>query len=179
MENYKIVESNTRPLEIDKESAADGIYIRRNIKELTRENDAGETITYFRYEEAFFTISEYEKEANRLLILEMNGDDNTAEFEAYQKKLDTGILYTNGKKYKPKWADIYCKRINEILPILTAYKEVGGESSAALDLKINIYDETGLPENAVAMSVKEIIELWFFLLKAQEALFNEYKASLK
>lgn len=170
---YKNVESLVMPLEIDLSSSENGIYVRRNIKAI--ETDDG---TKYTYQEAFMSKDEYETYSKDLLVGQINEEDNTSEYEAYKTKLDTGVLYKNGKLYKPKWAGLYAKKANEIKDMLELYTQLGGDASAISTLTINIYDITGLPENAVAMTAKEIIELWLFLLTKQEEFFNEYKQSL-
>lgn len=170
---WKKTESLTMPLEIDTTSSPSGIYIRRNIEEIT--NEYG---TKYQYDEVFLTKSEYEIYSKELLVNAINGEDNTAEYEEYKNKLNTGVQYTNGKFYKPKWAAIYSQKINEILPMLNAYKELGSDISIITGLKINVYDITATVENAEEMNIKEIIELWLFLIKKQEQFFNEYKQSL-
>lgn len=174
MSKYKLVESLTKPSEIDKSSSPDGIYIRRNITEVINEDGS----TKYQYQEAFLNFDEYELYSRQLLINQMNGEDNTAEYEEYKNKLNTGVLYTNGKYYKPIWAELYNKKVNEIMQMLSNYEKVGGDTENMLTTKILITDATNKAENFVLMSVKEIIELWFFLLKKQEQFFNEYKQSL-
>lgn len=174
MTNYRTVESLEMPSEIDKTSSPDGIYVRRNIVEII--NDDGSK--KYQYQEAFLNLDEYESYSRQLLINKINGEDNTKEYEAYKEKLNTGVLYSNGKYYKPIWAELYNKKVNEIMQMLVNYEKVGGNTESMLETKILITDATNKAENFVLMNVKEIIELWFFLLKKQEQFFNEYKQSL-
>lgn len=179
MITYKTVESNTKPLEIDLSSSASGVYVRRNIEKIiTIDEDTQEERIKYQYQEAFLSLSEYETYSTGRIVGEINGEENTAEFEEYKKNLNTPIPYSNGKTYKPTWADIYAGKVEEIYPMVMMYEKVGGDTSKILSLKIAIYDSSAKVENAVLMSVKEIIELWFFLLTKQEELFNLYKASL-
>ncbi len=173
MVDYRTVESLVKPSDIDLTSSSDGIYVRRNVQEISTDDG-----TKYQYEEAFMSQNEYETYSKDLLVGQINDEDNTAEYEAYKEKLDTGVLYTNGKYYKPKWASIYSQKATEIKNMLELYSQLGGDTSAISSLTINVYDVTALPENAVAMTAKEIIELWLFLLTKQETLFNEYKQSL-
>lgn len=191
---YKTVQSNQKPLEVDITSSKNGVYLRRNIVEKTKELEDGSSSTYFEYQEAFLTLSEYEQASKDLLVGQINGEDNTAEYQAYKTKLDTGVLYTNGKKYKPKWTKIYFEKVQEIMTMLQMRQSMlalqtqslseGQETPAAEQLpdistlKINIYDETADPENAVQMTPVEIADLWLFLTLKQEEYFNEYKQSL-
>lgn len=170
---YKNVESLEMPSEIDKTSSPDGIYVRRNIKKVETENGFK-----YCYQEAFLSFDEYESYSKELLANHINGEDNTKEYEEYKKKLDTGVLYSNGKYYKPKWADLYNKKVNEIMQMLTNYEKVGGKINSMYSIKVLITDATNKAENFVFMTVKEIIELWFFLLQKQEEFYNEYKESL-
>ena len=50
-------QSNERPLEVDVNASPDGVYVRKNITEVTTE----EGNTLFNYEEAFMTNAEYEQ----------------------------------------------------------------------------------------------------------------------
>lgn len=170
---YKNVESLEMPSEIDKTSSPDGIYVRRNIKKVETENGFK-----YCYQEAFLSFNEYESYSKELLVNHINGEDNTKEYEKYKKNLDTGVLYSNGKYYKPKWAAIYSEKINEIIPILNAYQQVGGDVTLFLNMVTTVYDVTKTIENAEQMNIKQIIELWFFLLQKQEEFYNEYKKSL-
>lgn len=176
---YKTVQSNEKPLERDIDSTASGVYIRRNIEEIVTINEeTGDEVKKYQYQEAFLTLSEYESYSVGLLVGEINGEDNTAEYEVYKNNLNTPQQYINGKYYKPTWAEIYSGKVKEIFPMVSLYEKVGGDTSVILDLKISIFDATAKVENAEMMSVKEIIELWLFLLKKQEEFFNIYKASL-
>lgn len=179
MLNYKTVESGVLPCEIDDTLSPDGVYIRRNIEKYKIESEFGETTEKYRYQEAFISKAEFNQVSMDLLTLKIKGEDNTAEYEEYKRKLDTPVEYTNGKFYKPKWADLYNKKLNEIVPIITAYGQLGGDVSKFKNLKVNIFDVIATPENAEMMTVLEIMDLWFFLLTKQEQYFNEYKASIK
>ena len=55
---YKIAQSNKRPLEIDITSSNDGVYVRRDIKEVEIELEDGEILKRFEYQEAFLSKSE-------------------------------------------------------------------------------------------------------------------------
>ena len=61
--NYQYSESAVRPLEIDTEASPDGVFLRKDIKELARTHlgteDTDETETYYAYQEAFLTKEEY------------------------------------------------------------------------------------------------------------------------
>ena len=159
---YKPAESRERPLEIDITSS-DGVYVRRDIKELTREGQDGEILTYFQYQETFLTKNEYEIYYNTILSKTINGEDNSAAYENYKTKLDTPVEYTNGHYYKPKWAEsVYAGLLTKgsLLPSLFPLK---------------IWDSTELEENAVELTMQELINLTLFLGAKQEQYFNEYK----
>ena len=171
--DYKNAESLIKPLEIDISSSPDGIYVRRNIQEV--ETDDG---IKYSYQEAFITKDEYETYSKELIVNQLNGEDNTKEYEAYKTNLNTGVLYTNGYYYKPIWADLYAEKVNKIMNMINHYSALGGDTTSLESITVNIYDITASPENAVAMTPKELIELWLFLLTKQEEFFNEYKKSL-
>ena len=77
--NYKKAQSDTRPAEIDAESSPTTVYIRRSIEERTRTPEAGESETYYTYEEAAVPRTEYdsymiEKNKADIEYLYMMGD---------------------------------------------------------------------------------------------------------
>ena len=172
--NYRAAESGVLPCEIDISSSKDGVYIRRNITKIDTQTELG-LVTRYKYQEAFISFSDYESLSKDLLVAKINGEDNSKEFEDYKNKLDTGIRFTNGYYYKPKWISIYSSIIKDFKDVLELYKLAGGDISEYLAIKTNIYDATGKVENAQEMSIKEIIELYLFLYKAKEQYFNEYK----
>lgn len=162
---YKIAQSNKRPLEVDITSSNDGVYVRRDIKEVEIELEDGEILKRFEYQEAFLSKSEYEQYARELLAKTINGNDNSQAFETYQKKLDTPIEYpVNGFTYKAKWAEtVYAGLLQKgaLLPQLFPLK---------------IYDSTEQEDRAQVMSMEDLIALSVFLATAQEKFFAEYKA---
>ena len=172
---YKTVQSNKRPLELDISSSADIVYIRRNIIEVTVEDPNGNESILFEYQEAQLNKNEYAAAEDDLLIAQMNGEDNSPEYEEYKTKLNTGVEFTNGHLYKPNWISIYSDIIKDFKDVLELYKLACGDISGFLTIKTNIYDVTGKVENAEEMSIKEIIELYLFLYMKKEQYFNEYK----
>ena len=56
--NYRMSESNTKPLEIDVSLSDDGVYIRRDVKEVEVETMNGQKVKKYQYQEAFLTKSE-------------------------------------------------------------------------------------------------------------------------
>jgi len=174
---FKKVQSNQRPAEIDVTSSPNGVYYRRNIKELEKEIESGETLIYYEYEEAFMSLDDWEEYQITVQYKKFNDEDNSAEFEEFSKKLRTGVTYTNGKQYKPIWHKLYSSIIDEFEPKINLYKLAGGDVTSFLNITTNIYDVTGKAANAVSMNIKEIIELWMFLYQKKEEFYNEYKAA--
>lgn len=185
--NYKTVESLEKPSDIDLTSSSDGVYVRRNIKEIVLDDG----VKKYYYEEALISQNEYETYSKDVLVGQIKDEDNTAEYEEYKTKLNTGVLYTNGKYYKPKWTSIYFKKADEIKTMLefkqallqqteeqTETTGINTQLPDISELTINVYDVTAKPENAVKMKPIEIYYLWLFLTLKQEEFFNEYKASL-
>lgn len=62
------------------------------------------------------TLDEWEKYEMTVLSKKLNDEENSAEFEEYQEKMKTPVQYTNGKYYKPIWAEIYSGKVKEIFP---------------------------------------------------------------
>lgn len=162
---YVNSESLLKPVEIDKTSSPQGVYVRRDIKEVEYEKADGEIGTKYKYQEAFLTLNEFESYSNELIAKAIKGDDNSEAFENYQRKLDTPIEYpANGFTYKPKWAEnIYAGLLQKgaLLPQLFPLK---------------IYDSTELEDRAQSMTMEELTALSIFLASAQERYFAEYKA---
>lgn len=173
---FYISESTIKPLEVDVNSSPHGVYVRRNIKEIEKNDGTDdEKIKVYRYQEAFLTKSEYEQYSREILVGQIDGESNSEEYERYKKKLDTGVLYTNGFKYKPKYIDDYKKIMSDIKTAVDLIKDMGGEAKEILSQKFAIYDETGKSENMVMMSGIEVINLYFFLYAKKEQYFAEYK----
>ena len=164
---YKKTASNTKPLEIDVTSS-EGVYIRRNIKEVTIEDEQYGNRTEFQYEEAYISQNDYETYKNQLLFKLLNDQDNSSAYDNYLTKLDTPVEYpVNGFTYKPKWAEnIYAGLIQkgQLLPSLFPLK---------------IYDSTEEEERAANFSLEELVALSIFLAGKQEEYFAEYKAEKK
>lgn len=175
MLEYKTVESGVLPCQIDDTSSPDGVYIRRNIKKIIIENESGENTEKYNYQEAFISKAEFNQVSMELLAAKINGEENTAEFEEYKNKLNTPVEYTNGKFYKPSYSEIYEEKLYKILLILFAYEKFGGDVTKFLNLNINIFGPSDLPQEVEPMGIKDIIELYFFLLVKQEEIYNEYK----
>lgn len=174
---FKTVQSNQKPTEIDVTSSPNGVYYRRAIKEVSKINDSGEKTILFEYEEAFMTLDEWADYEMTVLSKKLNDEENSAEFEEYQEKMKTPIQYTNGKYYKPIWHKLYSSIIDEFEPKINLYALAGGDVSNFLEIKTNIYDATGKFENAVQMNIKEVIELWLALYVKKEEYYNQYKAA--
>lgn len=163
--NYRKSQSNEKPLEIDVTSTPDGVYVRRDIKSVEIEQQDGTMKTFWEYQEALLSKSEYEQFASEMIARTIKGDDNSEAYENYQRKLDTPIEYpVNGFTYKPKWAEnIYAGLLQKgaLLPQLFPLK---------------IYDSTELEDRAQSMTMEQLTALSIFLATAQERYFAEYKA---
>lgn len=59
--NAKRAESREMPVEIDLTASANGVYIRENIIEETRQDNEGQEYTVYCYDEIFLTHKEYER----------------------------------------------------------------------------------------------------------------------
>ena len=163
--NYKNAESLIKPLKIDVTTCPSGVYVRRDIKEVQKEDSTGNTIASYEYKEAFLTKSEYETYSKELIANTVNGVDNSTAYENYTTKLDTPVIYpVNGFTYKPKWAE----------SVYAGLLQKGALLPALFPLKI--YDSTELETNAVTMTIAELTALAVFLGSKQEEYFAEYKA---
>ena len=140
--NYVEVEGGPRPNEIDVDSSKAGVYIRRNIKEVTK-GEGDDAVTLWAYQEAYLTKSEYEQYSNELIAGAINGESNTKEFEEYKNKLNTGVQYINGHYYKPKYINDYKRIMSDIKDAVDLMKDLGGDPSGILSQTFAIYDETG------------------------------------
>lgn len=176
--NYYDVEGATKPNEIDIDSSKFGVYIRRNIKEVTK-TDGDAPVTLWEYQEAYLTKSEYEEYSNELIAGTINGENNSKEYEEYKNKLNTGVQYINGHFYKPKYINDYKRIMSDIKDAVDLMKDLGGDPSGILSQTFAIYDETGKTENMVQMTGIEVINLYFFLYAVKEQYFAEYKQAVE
>lgn len=175
---YKKVESPTEPAKRDSMSSPNGVYFRRNIKKIETENESGEKIIKYTYDEAFLNKNEAELLGDDLLVNSINGEPDTPEYEEYKNKLNTGVQYTNGFYYKPKYISDYKTIMSDIKDAVDLIKDLGGDPSDILSQKFAIYDETGKSDNMVMMSGLEVINLYFFLYSVKERYFAEYKKAV-
>ena len=51
-------------------------------------------------------------------------------FDEYENKLNTGVLYTNGFKYKPKYINDYKKIMTDVETAVNLIKILGGDPSS-------------------------------------------------
>lgn len=172
---YKKAQSNIKPDLIDATSCPDYVYIRRDLQQKTRTDENGQELTYWEYSEAFVTANEYETIKNQLIADTINDNANTEAFEEYENKLNTGVLYTNGFKYKPKYINDYKKIMSDIETAVNLIKMLGGDPSTVASQTFAVYDETGKVENMVEMTGLEVIQLYLFLYSKKEQYFAEYK----
>ena len=197
--NYYLAESFNKPLEIDVESSPHGVYIRRDFKQIEKDLGEDKNSLFWQYQEAFLTKSEFE-----IFLANMgNLNDNSTAFDNYQNKLNTGVLYTNGKKYKPRYHEDYGNIMKDLETAISLIKTSISELETILqnpelteeqrlsftatiqtlqttlatvfNQKFAVYDETGTADNMVMMNAAEIIALYFFLYAKKEQYFAEYK----
>lgn len=91
---YRYAESTVRPetIQID----VDTVYLRKDISEIKRDDDQGNKISYWVYQEAVMTVKEFNQNANAILISgQKNGDDNLlAVMEAIADLYETIAMMT-------------------------------------------------------------------------------------
>lgn len=91
---YRYAESTVRPetIQID----VDTVYLRKDISEIKRDDDQGNKISYWAYQEAVMTVKEFNQNANAILISgQKNGDDNLlAVMEAIADLYETIAMMT-------------------------------------------------------------------------------------
>ena len=84
-----------KPLAIDTNSSKTAVYLRRNIEQITREDEtSGELVTLWGYEEAKLTIPEYEEyksEAAAQLTAKVT-DDNLSIMEAIAESYEQSMI---------------------------------------------------------------------------------------
>lgn len=174
--NWKNVESLNKPLEIDKNLSDNGVYLRRNILGIiTEDSDGNEQIKYS-YEESYLTNSEYEAYIlSKSITDELLDKEDSVAYKHREEKMNTGVLYSNGHKYKPKYIVDYKKIMDDVNAALDLITKAGATTSPLLGKTFNVYDETGTTENVVEMNIAQIVDLYFFLYTKKEEYYNEYK----
>ena len=158
------------PLALDTTLSKKAVYIRKNINVEEVENQNGEKVNKYTYDEATITPEEF-KELG----------DNTAKV-LYELALDTPVEYVNGHIYKPSYIYDYKSQIDDIKAPLELISVAGGDISAItpdiLTKTVYIYDATRLYENREAMNIVELAHLYYFLFFKKEELYNEYRRAL-
>lgn len=164
-------ESLVAPLALDTTLSKKAVYIRKNIEVVPIEDQNGETVNKYVYDETTITPEEY-KELG----------DNTAKV-LYELALDTPVEYVNGHIYKPSYIYDYKGQIDDIKAPLELIAVAGGDISAVMpDLltkTVYIYDATRKFENREAMNIIELSHLYYFLFFKKEELYNAYREALE
>ena len=164
-------ESLVQPLALDKNLSNTAIYIRKNIEVTETENESGETVTKYTYDEATITPAEYSALG-----------DNDAEV-LYELALDTPVTYpANGHIYLPRYIDDYDREMDKLLKPLLLITLIGGDVSTLFpdiaQKTVNIYDATRLKENKVSMNISQLTQLFYFLYFQKEERYNAYRETL-
>lgn len=173
--DYKPASSNVKPPLIDCSSCPGYVYIRRDLKEITKTDENDNEIKYWNYSEAFITADEYETLKNELVANVINGVDNSQIYENFEDKLDTPITYTNGKTYRPRYINDYSDIMLQLLAPILLGNLVKMDLTPFLNRKFLVYDSTGTEANAVEMSLQEFITLHLSLWFKKEDFFKIYK----
>lgn len=165
-------ESLVAPLALDTTLSEKAVYIRKNVKVEEFENQDGERINKYVYDEATITPEQY-KELG----------DNAAKV-LYELALNTPVEYpANGHVYLPRYINDYKEQIDAIEAPLVLIHVAGGDISEIvpdlLTKSVNIYDATLLPKNRVSMNIVELSKLYYFLFFKKEELYNEYREALE
>lgn len=172
---FKKAQSAEKPLSIDVTSSPGNVYIRRDVKEVEYFDQNDELKKRWEYSEALITSDEYEEYKNVLIANEINSQENSAAFDNFLKKLDTGVRYTNGHSYKPGYISDYKKIMDDISVAIVLTNLLGGSIEQFKTQKFAVYDETGTVQNMVEMTGLEVINLYIFLYTQKEKYFAEYK----
>ena len=73
--NYSYTESTVKPEPI--EVGTNTVYLRKEISEISRSDEQGNNVSYWTYQEAKLSISEFNENANAILVSgQKSGDDN-------------------------------------------------------------------------------------------------------
>lgn len=147
-------ESTVKPVQIDENSSASGVYIRICIEEKQVED----SIKY-EYLEAFITKNEWEQYK---LIAKIQGATIDAPTIEYAYKMNTPVIYPKtGFLYLPSWAEGVYKSLIE-----------DGKTHPE-KFPLPIFDVTHKEERMVKMSLEELTALSSFLYDYKEQYFTE------
>lgn len=83
-------ESTIKPELVDATSSKKVVYLRKNIEEITRENEDGSTATVYEYDEAKLTKEEYEKYLDELEIENIRQQRADIDYIALMTGIDLG-----------------------------------------------------------------------------------------
>lgn len=164
-------ESLVAPRALDTTISSTAVYIRRNIKVAEEENQNGETVKKYVYDEAIITQDEYKE----------LGDTDAKVL--YELALNTPVEYpANGHVYMPSYISDYKREMDNIKTPLELIQICGGDiSNIVPDIAsktVNVYDATREYNNKVSMNIFELSKLYYFLYFKKEELYNEYREAL-
>lgn len=127
-------------------------------EEIVRDGLSGELFLKSNYD-TLITTDNYKK---KVRLAEIEAELNSAD-DTYTTYLDTPVQYINGFYYKPKYVQ------ETYISLITA-----GTINPSL-FPMVIWDSTELEENAVSMSLSELISLTTYLAGVQQIAFNSRK----
>ena len=99
MTDWSKVRGSVKPLEIDTTSSPSTVYLRRNIEEVEVEDQqSGETIKEWQYDEMTLSHSEWDKMQSIYPIIKSSMDDTSA-LEVRTSQAEDAILELSGAIY--------------------------------------------------------------------------------
>lgn len=89
--NYVKSESTIKPELIDTTSSKTTVYIRKNIIEKERDSEAGDSTTYYEYDEAKLTKEEYQEYLKELEIIDIQKQRADIDYIALMSGIDLEV----------------------------------------------------------------------------------------
>lgn len=72
---YRYSESTVRPNTL--EICGDTVYLRKDLTQIAKQDEQGNSVTYWTYQEAALTTEQFNQNANAILVLgQKSGDEN-------------------------------------------------------------------------------------------------------
>lgn len=127
-----------------------------------------------------FEFADTAEYAQKTRIEAIDGQIAAVETE-YEAFLDSEVTYSNGKKYRVRYAEESYQPLISAETSLQLMKSSLSQNQAELiesSFPLKIWDSTKLEGNAVDMSLEELVKLALFLKNLQQTAWNSRKEQI-
>jgi len=128
--NYYKAHSTEFPAPVDLTSSPNGVYLRKNVQEITQQDQDEQEQTLYEYDEAYLTMEEFKtySDVDNLTMTALdfitaleNAGVNYADIQAYLNE------HTEVDKQLKYCQNVYCGVVKKLLPITLGNKTITAE----------------------------------------------------